>query len=96
MSEIERILVDQVADGHIAPEDAVTIHVYVQFLAETPDGVPMALRKGPEAVRECFPDAAAFEAWRTRWLAYMSGYADGPTEPDEYAEVLPLMKEARG
>ena len=89
MSDIDRILADQIADGQITSDDAATVHVYAQFLAETPDGVPSALRKGPEAVRECFPDAQAFEAWRTRWLAYMSGAADGPTEPDEYAELFP-------
>lgn len=96
MSDLDRILADQVASGRITPDDAVTVHVYAQFLAETPDGVPSALRKGPEAVRECFSDVQAFEAWRTRWLAYMSGAADGPTEPDEYAEILPRLKEMRG
>jgi hypothetical protein len=89
MSDLDKILADQIAGGEITTDDAVTIHVYVQFLAETPNGVPMALRKGPEAVRECFPDTQAFEAWRTRWLAYMTGLADGPTDPDEYAELFP-------
>jgi hypothetical protein len=96
MSDLDRILVDQIASGKITTDDAASIYVFAQFLAETPPGVPGALRKGRDAALACFPDAEAFKAWRTRWLAYAAGLADGPTEPDEYAEILPYLKEMRG
>lgn len=89
MSDIDRILADQVAAGKITTDDAASVHVFAEFLAETPQGVTKALRMGPEAVLGCFPDSASFKAWRTRWLAYAAGLADGPTEPDEYAELFP-------
>lgn len=87
--DIDRILADQVASGKITPDDAVSVHVFDQFLSETPRGVSAALRTGPDAVVRCFPDRGSFLAWRTRWLAYAAGLADGPTEPDEYAELFP-------
>jgi hypothetical protein len=89
MSELERALADQIARGEITTEDAASVHVFAQFLAETPKGVTKALRVGPDAVVRCFPDRDSFKAWRTRWLAYTAGLADGPTEPDEYAELFP-------
>ena len=96
MSDLDRILADQIANGEITTDDAVTVHVYAQFLAETPAGVPRALRTGVDAVVACFPDMEAFKAWRTRWLPYAAGLADGPTEPDEYAQVLPWLKQVGG
>lgn len=96
MSDIDRILADQIARGEITVDEASSVHVFAQFLAETPKGVPSALRKGVDAVLECFPDMEAFKAWRTRWLAYVAGLADGPTEPDEYAEALPYLRELDG
>jgi hypothetical protein len=89
MSELSDALADQIAAGKITADDAASVHVFAQFLAETPKGVTKALRVGPEAVVRCFPDMGSFKAWRTRWLAYTAGLADGPTEPDEYAEVFP-------
>ena len=87
--DISQILADQVASGKITPDDAISVHVFNQFLSETPKGVAQALRVSTEAVLACFPDRESFRAWRTRWLPYALGKADGPTEPDEYAEVFP-------
>lgn len=87
--DIGKILADQVASGKITPDDAISVHVFNQFLSETPLGVAQALTMDTEAVLACFPDRASFRAWRTRWLPYALGKADGPTEPDEYAEVFP-------
>jgi hypothetical protein len=87
--DIDKVLADQVASGKITTEDAVRVHIFNQFLAETPKGVAQALRVGTEAVLACFPDRDSFLAWRTRWLPYALGMADGPTEPDEYAQLFP-------
>jgi len=89
VSDLDKVLADQISAGEITTDEAVSVHVFAQFLAETPQSVPSALRKGQDAVLECFPDTEAFKAWRTRWLPYVAGRADGPTEPDEYAEAFP-------
>lgn len=95
MSDLDKILADQIARGEISVDDATSVHVFHQFLAETPRGAPRALRKNADAVLACFPDAEAFKAWRTRWLGYTLGLADGPTEPDEYEQIFP-PKEPQG
>lgn len=89
MSDLDKILADQIARGEITTDDAASVHIFHQLLTETPKGVLDALSISQDAVVACFPDAMAFEAWRTRWLGYMLGLADGPTEPDEYELIFP-------
>lgn len=94
MSEdLNRQLSDALADGRMTIEDAAPVQTFAQFLAETPKEVKPNLHgQGARDVRECFPDADSFDAWRMRWLPYMAGLADGPTTPEEFAELLPKLK----
>lgn len=92
MSELDRILDDAVAEGRATTRDVNTVRTYAQFLSETPEGVPQSFLTSADAVLKAFPDRAAFEAWRTRWLPYLTGYADGPTTPEEYAALLLEME----
>lgn len=92
--QANRKLADLVASGHVTDHDAEAVHTFTTFMDETPLGVGAALRSGDRgAVVRCFPDRDAFIAWRTRWLLYAGGMADGPTEPDEYVETIAAMKD---
>lgn len=97
MSDIERQLSDGLADGRFTIEVAAQVQTFAQFLVETPKTVKPNLHgQSARDVRECFDDADAFDAWRMRWLPYLAGLADGPTTPEEYAALLPQIKEFRG
>ena len=95
----ERYLADQVAAGEMTVEDGDAMRTFALFLAETPSGMASAGGRGASThagIVDLFPDRAAFEAWRSRWLGYALGLADGPTSAEEYAELLPRIRAERG
>lgn len=84
--------------AELTTEDADAVQTFDLFLSETPSGMASAGGRGASThagIVALFPDRAAFEAWRARWLGYALGLADGPTSPEEYVELLPRIRAQR-
>jgi hypothetical protein len=81
MSDLERKLGDNAADGRITTEDADAVRTFGQFLAES--GPPPAVG---EDGRRAYPpghplhDREALRAHYRRWGPYLQGEADGPID----------------
>lgn len=58
------------------------------FYRETPAGL---LDAPPETWPDLFWGRLAFEGWRQRWLPYLAGLADGPTDREQYAALRPRL-----
>lgn len=94
MADLDQMITDAIADGSMTTGDANEIHAFAEFLRQTPEAaVRTALTHRERVGPRCFPTRKEFETWRTRWLPYLVGLADGPCTPEEYAEHLPALKE---
>lgn len=69
--------------------DEQRLVIFRRFLTETP---PDLLRDHDLLhAPDYFADRLVFEAWRARWLPYLAGLADGPTNREQYAVLRPRL-----
>jgi hypothetical protein len=76
------------AAGDLSDSDLSLVDAFEAFLAENPATLTVA---APEYWSDLFVDQPASEAWRSRWLAFLLGFAPGPTSREEYAVLRPRM-----
>ena len=74
---------------HPEIDDDERIAIFREFLTETPNGA--VLLRDLTHAPDYFPNRTEFEAWRARWLPYLAGLADGPTDPAQYAALRPRL-----
>lgn len=73
--------------AELTDKDRHIIDAFRALLTETPRGVMNDFGHA----RRYFDTPEAFNAWRTRWLPYLAGLADGPSSRDEYTAHLPAL-----
>jgi hypothetical protein len=74
--------------AELSKTDRRIVETFATFLRETPKGLLDDFAR----TRHYFDDPADFNAWRMRWLPYLAGLADGPTDASEYVRHLPKLR----
>jgi hypothetical protein len=72
----------------LSDPDREIADTFAAFLRETPNSM---LGAPPTTWPDWFSDRLAFEDWRQRWLPYLVGLADGPTDREQYAQLRPRL-----